>query len=95
MICYLMFGYQKDFGKFLIFTACVVLSLFIAESIGLMFAMVSPTADVAIVFASILFILLLSLTGFLTSSVPVYYKWVQHISFLRCDPPRPRETRKT
>lgn len=65
---------------------CVLMSLFIAESMGMLFAMISPTADVAIVLASILFILLLSLTGFLTSSVPVYYRWVQHISFLRCAP---------
>jgi ABC-type multidrug transport system permease subunit len=84
MMCYLMFGYQNDFGKFLIFAVCILLTLVIAESLGMMFAMVSPTGDVAIVFASIVFIVLLSVTGFLTSSMPKHYEWLQHASFLRC-----------
>jgi ABC-2 type transporter len=84
LITYFMFGFQHDFGKFCVYTLCILLSLFIAESMGLMFAMVCKTADLAIVLASIIFILLLSLTGFLTSDTPVYYEWIQHISFLRC-----------
>ena len=33
---------------------------------------------------SIIFIVLLSLTGFLATDTPVYYEWIEHINFIRC-----------
>ena len=46
--------------------------------------MLVATADLAIVLLSIVFILLLALTGFLTAETPVYYRWIEHINYLRC-----------
>lgn len=89
IITYFMFGYQHDAGKFFIFWLAVALTLLTAESLGMLMAMVTPSGDIAIVMASIVFILLLALTGFLTQDTPDYYRWIEHINFVRCAPPRP------
>lgn len=78
-----MFGFQMDVLKFFIFSAVLSLALLVSESLGMVFAMICKTADIAIVLASILFIILLSLTGFMTSNMPTYYSWIQYISFMR------------
>ena len=83
---YFMFGYQADFSKFLLCLVTIVLTFWTAESLGLLFAVFTPTTDLAIVAFTLVIMPLLSLTGFLASSMPVYYKWVQHISFLRYVP---------
>ena len=80
---YFMFGYQADFRKFLLCLVTIVLTFWTAESLGLLFAVFTPTTDLAIVAFTLVIMPLLSLTGFLASRVPVYFKWVQHISFLR------------
>lgn len=84
IISYFMFGFQMDVLKFFIFAAVLSLALLVSESLGMVFAMICKTADIAIVLASILFIILLSLTGFMTSDMPKYYSWIQDISFMRC-----------
>ena len=84
LIAYFMFGYQSEVGKFFIFFAVMTLTLLVSESIGMLFAMITVTADLAIVFLSIIFIVLLSLTGFLATDTPVYYEWIEHINFIRC-----------
>lgn len=85
VITYFMFGFQNNAGKFFIFVLAVAGCQLIAESIGMLFAMMCATAELAIVLASIVFILLLALTGFLTFHTPVYYQWIEHINFVRCD----------
>lgn len=82
-----MFGYQAVFHKFLMCWLTIVLSFWTAESLGQLFAMITPTADLAIISFTLIIMPLLSLTGFLASRVPVYYKWMQHLSFLRYVPP--------
>ena len=86
VISYFMFGYQMDVLKFFIFASVLALALLVSESLGMVFAMICKTADIAIVLASILFIILLSLTGFMTSDMPSYYSWIQDVSFMRCSP---------
>ena len=89
VITYFMFGYQTDAGKFFIFWVAVALTLLTAESLGMLMAMVTPSGDIAIVLASIVFILLLALTGFLTTDTPDYYSWIEYINFVRCGPSPP------
>ena len=84
IVTYFMFGFQNDAGKFFIFFAAMTLAQLISESIGMLFAMMVATADLAIVLLSIVFILLLALTGFMVSQTPVYYNWIGYINFLRC-----------
>ena len=84
VVTYFMYGFQRDAGKFFIYFATMALAQLISESVGMLFAMLVATADLAIVLLSIVFILLLALTGFLTSETPVYYKWIEHINYLRC-----------
>jgi ABC-2 type transporter len=79
-----MFGFRSGAAPFFMYFLALYLTLIISESIGLIFAMTSRTAELAIVFMSIQFIVLLSLTGFLTATTPVYYEWVEWINFLRC-----------
>jgi ABC-type transport system involved in multi-copper enzyme maturation permease subunit len=79
-----MFGYQHSLGKFLIFFLAIGLALLISESLGLLFAMITPTADLAIIILSIVLIVALSLTGFLTLGMPKYYSWFEHINYMRC-----------
>ena len=86
IISYFMFGFQMDVLKFFVFAAVLALALLVSESLGMVFAMICKTADIAIVLMSILFIILLSLTGFLTSDMPKYYSWIQDVSFMRCGP---------
>lgn len=82
-IVYFMIGFQRDAGKFFVFSLAVALCLLVSEAVGTLFALVTKTAELAIILASLVFIVILSFTGFLTASVPVYYGWIQDISFLR------------
>jgi hypothetical protein len=84
-----MFGYQRDAGKYFVFFLGIGLTLLIGESFGLMFAMMTPTADLAVIFMSIVLILLLSLTGFLAQDTPTYYVWIEKINFMRYAHQRP------
>jgi ABC-2 type transporter len=77
-----MFGFQRNPGKFFIYFAAIALAQLTSESIGMLFAMAVASADMAIILLSIVLILLL--TGFLTSKTPVYYEWIEHLNFLRC-----------
>lgn len=81
-----MFGFQHDFVKWLVWFLVIFLTLLVSESIGLLFSMITVSADLALIFMSLIFIVLLSLTGFLASSTPVYYEWIEHINYIRCDP---------
>ena len=84
---YFMFGYQMDVGKFLVFFAALTLTLLLSESVAMLFAILTVSADLAVLFMGITYILLLSLTGFLAAETPVYYQWIEHINFIRCGSP--------
>jgi ABC-type multidrug transport system permease subunit len=84
LITYFMFGFQNNVGKFFIFVLAVALCLLVAESLGMIFAMMCATAELAVMIAGIVFIVLLALTGLLTVRTPVYYQWIEHFNFLRC-----------
>ena len=83
IITYFMYGLQKDAAKFFIYFVTIALVQLTSESIGMLFAMMVASAELAIILLSIVFILLLALTGFLTSTTPVYYEWILHLNYLR------------
>jgi len=80
---YFMLGFQRDAGKF--FNFFIVLALFqlCGESLGLMFAVANDSPIYAIVWMSLVLIVALSLTGFLTSSCPTYYLFIQDSNVFR------------
>ena len=78
-----MFGLQSSAGKFLIYWLVLLLSLLVAESLGLLVALITNTAQIALVIMALIFVTVLSFTGFLAPVTPVYYRWLQRLSFLR------------
>ena len=80
-----MFGLQQNVAKFLIYFVTIALTQLISESIGMLFAMLVASAELAMILLGIVFILLLALTGFLTSHTPVYYEWIGYLNYLRCE----------
>ena len=91
LLGYWMFGYQPDFVKFLLCWVTFVLTFWTAESLGQLIAVITPTANTAVVAISLLIMPLISLSGFLSTGVPSYYKWIQHLSFMRCVVLRPNQ----
>ena len=82
-ICYFMCGYQARADKFFLFFAMLALFQISAEATGLLFSIATKSPVYAIVWMSLVLIVALSLTGFLTYDMPVYYKWIQDANILR------------
>lgn len=82
-IFYFMAGYQPSADKFFLFLAILLLFQMIGESIGMLFAAMMPSAILAIISMTLFLIIILSLSGFLTSDMPVYYEWIQDSNVLR------------
>lgn len=80
---YFMLGFQRDAGKFFNFLLVLVLFQLCGESLGLMFAVANDSPIYAIVWMSLILIVALSLTGFLTSEMPSYYLWIQDSNVFR------------
>ncbi len=59
-----------------------VLFALASETMGFLCALASPDSKVGIILISMLLIILLSFSGYLVASVPVYFSWVGKISFL-------------
>eukprot|EP00873_Tetraselmis_striata_P027641 jgi/Tetstr1/447905/TSEL_035213.t1 len=81
-IMYFAIGYQADFVKFVVFTIALYLVLMVSQGYGLMAAALTGDPNGALIVVSLVLIVLLSFTGFLTTNVPVYFSWVKHVSFL-------------
>jgi len=83
VIAYFMVGFQSREDKFFIFYAMLLLLQLCAESTGLLFSSGSSSPTYAIIWMSLILIVVLSLTGFLTPSMPAYYLWIQNSNVLR------------
>lgn len=81
-ITYWMVGYAASAGRFFIFTATLCLFQITSETMGLLCAISTPRSMYAVIMLTFLLLFLMSFTGFLVSSVPVYFRWVQKISYL-------------
>jgi ATP-binding cassette subfamily G (WHITE) protein 2 len=82
-ITYFMIGLQYNGSKFGIFYGIMTVFQLCAESIGLLFAVGTKSPTYAIVWLSLFLIIALSLTGFLTYSMPVYYNWIMEANIMR------------
>lgn len=82
-ISYFMIGYQRTPEKFFVFFVIMLLFQLAAESVGLLFAISNKSPVFAIVWLSLVLIVALSLTGFLTYSMPVYYDWIMQSNLMR------------
>lgn len=83
IVVYFLVGYQSKADKFFIFFAIVFLFQMISESLGLMIGIFSTDAMFSVILLSLLFVIVLSLAGFLTYSMPVYFRWFMDMNFLR------------
>lgn len=82
-IFYFMAGYQPSAEKFFLFLVILILFQMIGESTGMLFAALLSSPVLAIISLSLFLIIVLSLSGFLTSGMPVYYKWIEDSNVLR------------
>lgn len=82
VITYFMVGYTITWANCLVFYFGYALFQITSESIGLMTAAVTPTAAYATLALTFVLLILLSFSGFLVSSIPVYFQWVGTISYL-------------
>jgi len=82
-ICYFMIGYQRTADKFFIYFGILFLFQLNAESLGLLFSIFCGSPIFAIVWLSLVLIVALSLTGFLTFSMPYFYVWIMKCNMYR------------
>jgi ABC-type multidrug transport system ATPase subunit/ABC-type multidrug transport system permease subunit len=82
-ISYFMIGFDPQPEKFFIFFGILWLFQLVAESIGLFFAVLTGSPVFAIITMSLFLIVVLSLTGFLTYSMPYFYVWIQDSNVMR------------
>ena len=82
VIAYFMVGYTITWANCLVYYCAYALFQISSESIGLMTAACTPTAAYATLALTFVLLILLSFSGFLVSSVPVYFQWVSKISYL-------------
>ena len=82
-ICYWMIGYQKKAEKFFIYYGILLLFQLNAESVGLLFSIFFGSPIFAIVWLSLVLIVALSLTGFLTYNMPYFYVWIMKSNMYR------------
>jgi hypothetical protein len=81
LVSYFFSGFQVDFVKFIIFFAGLTMFQIICEGIGWCCALITRTAVYAIIFLTFMLLLILAFSGFLITTVPVYFVWVQKMSF--------------
>lgn len=81
-VCYPMIQLQQTFVRYIIFLALGVLLGYTTDLLGLVIAFIAPDGPSAIGIQSAVGMLLVSCTGFLTPSLPVYLRWVQESSFV-------------
>jgi len=82
-ITYFMMGFQRSASKFFIFFGILLLFQLVAESTGLLFAIANKSPVYAIVWLSLVLIVALSLAGFLTYEMPIWYRWIQDSNIFR------------
>ena len=82
-ITYFMMGFQQSAAKFFIFFGILLLFQLVAETTGLLFAIANKSPVYAIVWLSLVLIVALSLAGFLTYEMPIWYRWIQDCNIFR------------
>ncbi|KFM27641.1 ATP-binding cassette sub-family G member 2 [Auxenochlorella protothecoides] len=81
-ISYWMIGYIGRPGSFFVYVLVYNLFQLVSETIGMLCAMLTKNSTYAILVLTFVLLILLSFSGFLVSSIPVYFKWVGKMSYL-------------
>ncbi|KAG1681175.1 hypothetical protein FOA52_015618 [Chlamydomonas sp. UWO 241] len=81
-IMYFFVGFQVDASKFFLYYAVILMFMLICEGLGLLAGIFTKQPTFGIVILTFVLLILLSFSGFLTSSIPVYFIWINKISFL-------------
>ncbi|GMH37379.1 hypothetical protein BSKO_05252 [Bryopsis sp. KO-2023] len=82
VVTYFMIGFQAGLGKFFTYFGVIVLFQLISESMGLLAAVSTPKAAYAVLLLSLIFLPLLSFTGFIVRDIPVYFDWIRKIAYI-------------
>ncbi|KAG2423172.1 hypothetical protein HXX76_010940 [Chlamydomonas incerta] len=80
-VMYFFVGFYPSAANFFIFFAVLSMFQIISEGLGACCAMVTKTPTSAIILLTFVLLVLLSFSGFLTVKTPVYFVWVQKMSY--------------
>lgn len=79
---YFFVGYQSDPSKFFLFFFVLTIFQLISESIGLICSVLTSHLTYAVITLTFLLLVLLSFSGFLLARIPVYFVWINRVSYL-------------
>ncbi|PNW84101.1 hypothetical protein CHLRE_04g220850v5 [Chlamydomonas reinhardtii] len=80
-VMYFFVGFYPSASNFFIFFAVLSMFQIISEGLGACCAVVTRTPTSAIILLTFVLLVLLSFSGFLTVKTPVYFVWVQKLSY--------------
>ncbi|KAG2452090.1 hypothetical protein HYH02_003126 [Chlamydomonas schloesseri] len=80
-VMYFFVGFYPSAANFFIFFAVLSMFQIISEGLGVCCAVVTKTPTSAVIMLTFVLLVLLSFSGFLTVKTPVYFVWVQKMSF--------------
>jgi len=81
VMTYYMIGLQATASKFLIYWSTLIIFTLCSETIGYMAAIVTPDSKVGVAVLSIFLLLLISFSGYLVRTIPVYFAWIPKMSY--------------
>lgn len=81
-VMYFFAGFQTDPAKFFMFLAFLLTFQLISESVGFICAVITKQATYAIILLTFILLLLLSFSGFLVATIPIYFRWLNKASYL-------------
>ena len=71
-----MVGYVAKASNFFIFVVAYALFMLCSESVGVLASAVTKSSTYAILILTFVLLFLLSFSGFLVSTVPVYFRYI-------------------
>ncbi|GLC42363.1 hypothetical protein PLESTM_001325100 [Pleodorina starrii] len=81
-VMYFFAGFQASAGGFFTFFAIFSMFQIVSEGIGACCALSTRTTTTSVVLLTFVLLVVLAFSGFLTTSVPVYFRWMQKTSYL-------------
>ncbi|MEW5313182.1 MAG: hypothetical protein WDW38_004769 [Sanguina aurantia] len=82
LILYFFVGFQPNAANFFMMLLILFMFQVVSEGLGFMCALMTRQATFAIICLTFLLLILLSFSGFLISKTPIYFQWVQRVSYL-------------
>eukprot|EP00877_Chromochloris_zofingiensis_P009171 jgi/Chrzof1/4507/Cz14g16020.t1 len=81
VVIYFLIGFQYDAAKFFIWLITLLLFALTSETLGYICAIVTPDSKVGIVLLTLIMMIVMSFSGYLVRNVPVYFAWINRISY--------------